>query len=73
MCDSCEWEEAVNKLDAIIGDCEELPDAGESFGNDVAAGAENMRAWITEHEHCTDKQWKAIENWRDGVDRWFQD
>jgi len=73
MCESCEWEQAVDDLDSIIGDCEEIPPAGEGFANDVTESAESMRAWITEHEHVTSKQEKVIENWRNGVDRWFRD
>ena len=55
MCDSCDWESAVETID-------ELLDSGDAeWATDTLEG---IREWVVEKEHITDRQAEAIENIR---------
>ncbi len=73
MCDECSYHQLLDEIDTLVGDCEELPEAGEDFAVSVDEKARGIRANVTEHEHCTQKQKDAIANMQDGVNKWFQD
>lgn len=73
MCSECEYEQLLDEIDTLIGDCEDLPEAGEDFANSVDEKARSIRATITEHEHCSQRQKDAISNMQDGVNKWFTD
>ena len=53
MCDACDWEELVERIDELI----DSDDA--DFALDTL---ESMRDWITDNEHCTDRQREAVAN-----------
>ena len=60
MCDSCEWEDALEKLNKLCDD----PDYERA--NDTLSGiAEN----VEKRKHITDKQLTAIENIKFAVER----
>lgn len=73
MCSDCSWEEAIETADEILEICDELPEAGDEFRQSVEEKTRRIRAWIQEHEHCTDKQVNALENMHRGAEKWLQD
>lgn len=73
MCTKCEWEPLLGDIHTLLTDCGELPEAGEQYSITVMEEARNIRAFITEHEHCTNKQKRAVSDMQDGVNLWFTD
>lgn len=76
MCSSCSWQEALETADEIIemiDDISEDSDRGQEFASSIDEKTRNIRAWIQEHEHTTDKQVNALENMHRGAENWLQD
>lgn len=71
MCDECDYEQLLDDIDTLVGDVEELPEEGTDFAISVDEKARAIRATVTEHEHCSQKQKDAIANMQDGVNKWF--
>ena len=71
MCLECEWEEGIEKADDVLSLLEEIPES--KFSENVKEKTENIRAWISEHEHVTSKQITALDNMREGVDKWLDE
>ena len=64
-------EEAIALAKSILEDIEELPEVAEDFAASVGEKAASIIEWIEEHDHVTDGQIMALENMRDGIDRWL--
>jgi hypothetical protein len=60
MCKNCEWEELLDRIDELLSD-EDFEFAQETL--------EGIRSWVEEKEHCTDRQWEAVENIASSLDR----
>ena len=54
MCDSCEWSDLKDKIDEMLDD-----DGKYDWAEETLNG---ILGWITEKEHCTDKQKEAVDN-----------
>lgn len=67
-----EATEAIESLEHLIALCEDVPESGWSFANDVADSAREMIETIEESNRVTEKQLRAIENWTIGVSRWLR-
>ena len=66
-------KEALALVEEIESLVEELPDAGEEFGESVLEKASDIAATIEANDRVTDGQMTALENMLDGVQRWFHD
>lgn len=73
MCAECQWEIALETADEITDMIEDLPDEANAFAASIEDLTSNIRAWITEHEHVTDKQVNSLENMHRGAEKWLQD
>lgn len=60
MCDICEWDELVEKIDWMLDDEE------YSYANDTLHG---IKEWVVDHRHATENQKIAVENIREGGER----
>jgi hypothetical protein len=65
--------EAIGLCEEILDRIDELPEAGWDFGNDIREKVESVKANIETHNRVTDGQQQALENWLDGIERWFHD
>ena len=63
----------LEQCDEILRMCQDLPEAGESFGESVAEKVEGIRDTIAERGFVTSNQKEALDNMEDGVSRWFHD
>lgn len=73
MCSDCAWDSAVDTADEILELLEELPDEAASFGISIEEKVSQIRAWVSEHEHATDKQVNALDNMHRGVLKWLDE
>ena len=53
MCDSCDFEDLLEKIDALLGD------EDYEWASDTLSG---IADWVEGHKHATDNQWQAVEN-----------
>ncbi|MEN6507135.1 MAG: hypothetical protein ABFD92_21575 [Planctomycetaceae bacterium] len=51
----------------------EVPEEGEDFAASVTEKARDIAANIERHNRVTDKQYAALENMLEGLQRWFND
>lgn len=65
-------EEALSIVAEICDLADELPEAGLEFGESVAEKARDIGANIESHNRVTEKQMAALENMKDGLERWFE-
>lgn len=72
MCDDCDWEGALDEIDEALDDINELPDRAADFAESVEEKLRGIDQWITNASHVTDAQMEAIENIRDGIDKWME-
>ena len=58
MCVDCEYEELLSRIDDLLdsGDC--------TWAADTLSG---IKDWVTEHQHCTEKQVMAVQNIEEGL------
>jgi len=66
------YEEAMELADDILSDLDDIPERGEEFADSVREKVESMRIWIEENEKVTPLMIVALENMRQGVDRWLR-
>ena len=59
VCQSCDWEEALDEIDEM------LDDERYSFAVDTLEG---IKEWVAKAEHVTDKQKEAVDNIRGSVE-----
>lgn len=64
-------KEAIEIANYIIDLSPDVPSAGTDFAESVREKAEDIRATILERECVTDGQIDALENMKDGLDRWL--
>jgi hypothetical protein len=67
-----EWEEAVELCTEIISALEDLPEAAEEFAESVEEKVISIREWIESNQHVTENQLIALQNMKDGVQKWFR-
>ena len=60
MCESCDWEAMLDKIDELISD---------DRADFALATVEGIQTWVDEHEHITPKQKEAIENIEAAIER----
>ncbi len=72
-------EEAFQALDRLLDLIDELEMdhhskyiRGEEFFESIRGSASDMRETIERLEQVTERQEVAIENWTDGVEKWFR-
>jgi hypothetical protein len=70
MCETCDWEGALELAEEIQDEAEELPERAEDFASSVTETATDMATWIEENEHVTEAQETALENMRAGITKW---
>ena len=66
-----DWEEALElceEIEDLLGD---LPERAEDFAQSVGEKVDSMREWIEENEHVTEKMVDALENMKEGSERWM--
>ena len=71
MCTHCNHATWLHTIDEMLRDAADIPERGEDFAAGVTDTLEDMRAWIEENEHVTEKQQQAIENMQAAVGRWL--
>lgn len=71
MCENCNWEESLIAINNALDNLEELPEEALDFAISVEDKLMSIKTWVTRHEHCTDKQWSAVENMARGIDKWM--
>lgn len=75
MCGTCAWDTAIETANEIVEMAEEISelDGGGEFAQSVTERTTSIRAWVTEHEHATEKQINALDNMHRGSEKWLQD
>lgn len=53
MCDCCDWEELLERIEVL------QDDKRYEFAADTLSG---IYGWVEEREHCTEAQQRAIDN-----------
>jgi hypothetical protein len=66
------WEEADQLCDEILEMIDEIPERGENFGASVMAKVEDIQKTIKETERVTSGQLTALENMKEGVQKWIR-
>lgn len=68
----------MNTSAEVIDYCEEtlnliadLPDEADDFAFSVEKKITSIRDWVSEHKRFTEKQVKALENMRSGIEKWL--
>ena len=69
--DEDDWKGVVENCDALLDDIDQIPERGREFAEEVLEKVEDIRAWIEEHEHCTEKQACALTNIDGAGLRWL--
>lgn len=67
-----DWQEAIEQIDELMALLDDLPERAEDYSSSVSMGASQMRDWIEANERVTAEQWRAIENWTAGAERWLR-
>ena len=62
---------AIRQCEAILSDCEELPERAEDFATGVIETVESIQGWIEENRHVTEKQVAALESMAISVGNWL--
>lgn len=70
MCDKCEWEDAIDFVNRIETEADDVPERGEDFAASVVEKATSIGASIGEMKHVTDGQMEALENMMAGLQKW---
>lgn len=70
MCDECDWEDALDLVEEIENEAEDVPERGEDFAASVVEKAKDIGATIEERSHVTDAQQGALDNMLAGLQRW---
>lgn len=63
---------ALSIADEISDLVDEIPEAGWEFAQSVGERAAAIAENIERHNRVTDAQAAALENMRDGLERWFE-
>lgn len=72
MCDTCDWEDALDLIDETIELIEDLPSAADEFAESVEEKLNGIDESITATSHVTEKQFEAIRNMHGGVKKWLR-
>ena len=62
--------EAIERIDQILADIPNIPDAGADFAESVEEKLSSIRETISKKGRVTDRQEDAIENMGAGVMKW---
>jgi hypothetical protein len=70
-----EWEIALDLAREVIGMCGDLLDnpdkeSGWGYAESVTGIVEGIFATIEDRQEVTPKQWRALENLKEGIERW---
>jgi len=68
-------DEAMDAIDAIeeaLGWLGDLPDAADDFAVSVGDKLASIQDWIEKNDTVTDNQLSAIENMREGIQKWIR-
>jgi hypothetical protein len=68
-----EVSDAIEQCEEILSMCDEVPEAGEDFAESVKESVSAVMETIERTNRVTERQWAAIDNWREGVGRWLHD
>lgn len=63
--------EVLEMCDDIIMEIGELPEQAEEFADSVENTVFDIRNWIEDNNHVTDRQLSALRNIRAGVRKWL--
>ena len=66
--DYMEFLEEAEELQYLLGD---IVGPGEDFAESVLSSLLSVIEWVEDNEHVTEKQWKALKNWREGAKKWL--
>lgn len=58
-----------NEIESLVN---ELPERAEDFGSGVSEKVDSFRESINKMKKATPKMIEALENMRDGCERWFR-
>lgn len=73
MCDACEWEVFVEESDSLLELLEEIEDhAPTDFVEGIREKTQNMKEWVEENEHVTQKMKASVGNMQAGAGRWLR-
>jgi len=64
------WEEQVERIDDLLGELDDLPEAADDFAGSARSFLEGVKRWAKEHQHITDAQIAGVERWENGLDGW---
>lgn len=70
MCEDCEWEEALELVEQIEAEADDVPERGEDFAASVVEKSKDIGTTIEVNEHVSDAQRTALDNMLAGLQRW---
>jgi len=66
------WEDALEIADEILDMIDnDLPEEAEEFAESVEEKVRDIRNWIEDHRHVTERQVEALENMKRGCEKWM--
>ena len=66
-------DQAIDLCDVILDQLlDELPDEASDFRASVEERVTDMRQWVVERGHVTERQAEALQNMRAGCERWLE-
>ena len=68
-----DWEAFVESAQEALDAAEDIPRSGVHFRDSVQQKIEDMKDWAEENERVTEVMWTALENMRNGIERWLPD
>ena len=66
------YTEAIGLCDEIDNMITELPERAEEFGSSLTEKVASFRETIEKTKRASDKQITALENMRDGAEKWLR-
>lgn len=66
-----EARRAIEQCEAILSDCEDIPERGEDFAAGVIEKVESIQSWIEDNRHVTEPQLTALDNMEGAVAKWL--
>lgn len=67
-----EIEEAMELCEEVIAAAQDVPDEGSDFASSVEDSCREVVATIERTQRVTEKQWRALENWLEGLNGWIR-
>jgi len=66
-----DWEDFLVEAQELLDILDEITGRGASYADSVSAQLQDIMEWVEENEHVTERQQSALENWREGAEKWL--